>query len=249
MVDTGPKYPAGPLPGSNGIGFFQIGVSPIGTLADFDVWKTIISQYANSPILTQLIENIFEYLDQTRDIEAFFDLVMNLDTAQGYGLDVWGRIVGVNRVLQVQSGQWWDFAEALPGSYTFGQAPYYSGASLTSNFRLSDQAYRALILAKAAANITDGSIPAINRILMALFPHRGNAYVTEGTQSAEWFGFAESVNANGFNQASFYTGAEISTMTMSYVFDFQLSPVELAIVQNSGVLPKPTGVAATVVTP
>jgi hypothetical protein len=36
-------------------------------------------------------------------------------------------------------------------------------------------------------------------------------------------------------------------MTMAYVFTFGLTPVELAIVQNSGVLPKSTGVAATVV--
>ena len=36
-------------------------------------------------------------------------------------------------------------------------------------------------------------------------------------------------------------------MTMQYVFNFTLSPVELAIVEESGVLPKPVGVAATVV--
>jgi hypothetical protein len=248
MVDTGPKYPAGPLPGSNGIGFFQIGVSPIGVLADFDVWKTIISQYANSPILTQLIENIFEYIDQTRDIEAFFDLVMNLDTAEGYGLDVWGRIVGVNRVLQVPSGEWFDWEESLPGAYTFGQSPYFSGTSLTNNFRLSDQTYRTLILVKAAANITDGSIPAINRILMTLFPNRGNAFVTDGRSYPEWFGFEESRNASGFNQNGFYSGQTVGSMEMTYTFNFPLTPVELTIVQSSGVLPKPTGVAATVVT-
>lgn len=245
---SGPEYPRGPVPGSNGIGLFQIGISPIGQLPDFDVWTTIISQFANSDILTRLIENIFAYLDQTKNFEAFFDLVMNVDTAQDYGLDVWGRIVGVNRVLQVQSGDWWDFAEALPGAYTFGQSPYYSGTSLTSNFRLSDQAYRTLIFVKAAANITDGSIPAINGILMSLFPNRGNAYVTEGRQTGGWFGFAESVNAAGFNQSSFYAGTpEIETMVMAYTFAFSLAPVELAIVLNSGVLPKPTGVAASVV--
>lgn len=247
MADTGPQYPKGPLPGSNGIGLFTIGVSPIGDIPAWDVWQTVISQYANSPILTRLIENIFAYLDQTANFQAFFDLVQNVDTAEEYGLDCWGRIVGVNRVLQVNAGNWFGFEEATPGSYTFGQGSFYSGASLTSNYSLSDEAYRTLIFAKAAANITDGSIPAINRILMTLFPHRGNAYVTEGSHAGEWFGFAESVNAQGFNQAAFYSGSAIPTMTMSYVFEFQLSPVELAIVQNSGVLPKPTGVQASVV--
>lgn len=244
---SGPEYPRGPLPGSNGIGVFQIGVSPIGQLADFDVWTTIISQYANSPILTRLIENIFAYLDQTRDFEAFFDLIMNVDTAEGYGLDVWGRIVGVNRVLQVPSGAWFDWEEALPGSYGFNQAPYFSGTSLTSNFRLSDQTYRTLILTKAAANITDGSIPAINRILMTLFPNRGNAYVTDGRSFPEWFGFDEAGNSSGFNQDGFYSGQTVGSMEMTYTFTFPLSPVELTIVQSSGVLPKPTGVSATVV--
>lgn len=247
MTDTGPLYPPGPLPGSNGLGQFQIGVSPLGTIPSFDIWQTIISQYANSPILVQLIENIFSYLDQTQNFDAFFDYIWNVDTAQGYGLDVWGRIVGVNRVLQVPVGSWFGFDEALPGSFTFNQGSFYSGSVLTNNFILSDQAYRTLIFAKAASNITNGSIPAINRILMNLFPNRGNCYVTEGSQENDWFGFEESNNAQGFNQAAFYSGSSINTMTMTYTFEFQLTAVELAIVQSSGVLPKSTGVSASVV--
>lgn len=320
---TGPQFPPGPQPGSNGIGLFKIGISPIGEIARFDVWQTIISQYANSPIITRLIENTFEYIDQTRNIERFFDLVMNVDTAEGYGLDVWGRIVGVNRVLQVQTGSWFGFAEASPGSEgfndagpsslgpnfgfdgatqsVFGEAQFgidlqwtngvksggalYSGDPLTSNYSLSDQAYRTLIFAKAAANITDGSTPAINRILMSLFPNRGNAYVQDGDFYPRWFGFYESQNAASFNDAGpltygpnmgfeeadaspfgqaqfgideqwsneataggeFYSGAPVQSMQITYTFTFPLSAVELAIVQQSGVLPKPTGVAASVV--
>jgi len=247
MTDTGPAYPRGPLPGSNGLGQFAIGISPIGSLPTFGVWQTVISQYANSPILTRLIENIFAYLDQTVNFDAFFDFIWNVDTAQGVGLDIWGRIVGVNRVLQVEVGNWFGYNEALPGSFTFSQGSFYSGDPLTDNFALSDQSYRQLILAKAAANITNGSIPAINQILLSLFPHRGNCYVTEGSQLGAWFGFQEATNAQGFNQASFYSGAPLSTMTMTYTFEFPLTPVELAIVQQSGVLPKSTGVFASVV--
>lgn len=231
----------------NGLGQFQIGVSPIGDVPPFDIFSTLLSQYANSPRLTAIIEDVFAYLDQTANIAKFFDFVMYLDQAQGYGLDVWGRIVGVNRVLHVNSGDWLGFDEATPGAQPFGQSAFYSGAPTTSNYALSDQSYRQLILAKAAANITNGSIPAINQILLSLFPHRGNCYVTEGGSPGTWFGFEEALNTVGFNQASFYSGSAIETMTMTYTFEFQLSPVELAIVQNSGVLPKPTGVAASVV--
>lgn len=248
MTDTGPEYPPGPQPGSNGIGLFAIGISPLGDIPSFDVWRTIISQYANSPILDRLIENIFAYLDQTRNFSDFFDYIWNVDTAQGYGLDIWGRIVGVTRMLQVSSVNYFGYEEALPGPWTFNQGTFFAGQPLTNNFRLSDNAYRQLILAKAAANITNGSIPAINRILMTLFPNRGNCYVTEGGFDAgEWFGFAESTNAKGWDQAPFYSGAALTNMQMTYTFEFQLSPVELAIVQQSGVLPKPTGVAASVV--
>lgn len=248
MADSsGPPYPRPPAGVPNGLGQFAIGISPIGGVPPFDVWQTVISQFANSNRLTTLITNLFAYLDQTANFEMFFDYIMNVDTAAGYGLDVWGRIVGVNRVLQVNAGDWFGFAEALPGSQTFGFGSFYSGGKLTDNYALSDEAYRTLIFAKAAANITNGSIPAINRILMDLFPNRGNAYVTEGYHSSTWFGFAESTNAEGFGQAPFYSGSSIGSMEMTYTFTFQLTPVELAIVQNSGVLPKPTGVTASVV--
>lgn len=233
MADTGRDYP----PGTTEAGF---GVP-------FDVWQTVLSQYANSEILTQLILDIDAYLDQTANLDAFYNLIWNVDTAVGYGLDVWGRIVGVNRVLQVSVTNWFGYKEALPGSFTFSQGAFYSGAPLTNNFALSDDAYRLLIFAKAAANITNGSIAAINQILLNLFPGRGNCYVTEGSTNGTWFGFKESINAQGFNQSPFYSGSGIHTMTMSYVFEFTLTPVELAIVQQSGVLPKSTGVSASVI--
>lgn len=283
---SGRDYPLGPQHGSNGIGLFQIGVSPIGTIPSFDIWSTVISQYANSDILTTLITNLFDYIDPTKNLESFFDLIWNVDTAEGYGLDVWGRIVGVNRILQVSVGTWFGFQEALPGIDTFNDAGpvtlipgfgfqesdywqpfnqaqfglivefdgsltqggfFYSGQKPTDNYRLSDQAYRQLILTKAAANITDGSIPAINRILMSLFPNRGNCFVTDGYQGSSYFGFEESQNALTFGQESFYSGQTISTMVMTYVFQFPLSPVEQSIVLSSGVLPKSTGVASNVV--
>lgn len=249
MAESGPPYPrpAAGLP--NGIGEFEIGISPIGNMPAFDLWKTVISQYANSPILTRLIANVFAYIDKTANVETFFDFIMNVETAQGYGLDVWGRIVGVNRVLKVAVGDWFGFEEASPGSDTFGQGAFFSGTPTTENFSLSDQAYRQLIFAKAAANITNGSVPAINRILMSLFPNRGNCYVSEGHRGTEYFGFVEAQNTFGFNQAPFYNGETIQTMTMTYVFQFPLTPVELAIIQQSGVLPKSTGVAASVSVP
>lgn len=218
---SGPPYPRVD-PDSNAIGNFVIGVSSIGTIPPFDFWRTIISQYSNSPILTTLISNFFDYIDQTINFDNFFDNIWNLDTAQGFGLDVWGRILGVSRILEIPSSDMFlGFEEAGdPNFVGFNQAPFYSGVGSTSNFALSDTAYRFLLFAKAFANISDGSIASINQILLSLFPRRGNCYVVDGLD-----------------------------MTMEYVFEFQLSAVELAIVLNSGVLPRPVGVSATVVVP
>lgn len=269
--DTGPPYPPPPRAGSNAIGTLTIGVSPIGDIPPFNIWDTIISQYANSSILTQIILNWDSYLDQTENFDNLYDFIWNVATARGYGLDVWGRIVGVNRLLRISVGDWFGFAEALPGSEPFEQGSFYSGESVIETYALTDQAYRTLIYAKAAANITSGSIKAINRILMGLFPNRGNTYVKEGQDIGPFFGFAEatdclgfnqaqfyfevlgtffgfeeSTNCVGFNQEPFYDGTEILPltviMTMTYVFEFPLTSVEFAIVQNSGVLPKSTGV-------
>lgn len=208
-----------PRPGSNGIGLFAIGVSPIGTIIPFDYWDTVISQYANSPILTTLIGNMDEYLDQTENLDDFYDLIFNVATAQGYGLDVWGSIVNVSRTLDVPgTSNYFGFEEAGIGANPFNTEPFFSGQQLTNNFILADSAYRVLIYAKALANICDGSIPAINQILLRLFPNRGNCFVTDGLD-----------------------------MSMTYTFQFALTPVELAIVAQSGALPKSTGVSATVV--
>ena len=209
-----------PVPGSNQIGQFQIGVSPIGDISPFDFWTTCLSQYANSPILIQLISNLAQYVDQTANFDAFYDSIWNLDTAFGTGLDIWGRILGVSRTLAVGTTSYLGFEEPLePTIFTpFGQAPLYSGGSISESYTLSDTAYRTLLFAKALANICDGTIPSINQLLLNLFPNRGNCYIVDG-----------------------------ENLTMTYTFNFPLTSVELAIVQSSGVLPRTSGVLASVV--
>lgn len=181
--------------------------------------RTLVSQFANSPVLLRLIGNMSDYLDPGADFDAFYALVWNVDTAQGYGLDVWGRIVGIGRAVRVPSSKWFGFAEAGgAGALPFNQGVFYGGQTLTTPVTLDDESYRVLILAKALGNISDGSIPGFNRILQNLFAGRGNCYVRD--------------NQN---------------MTISYVFEFPLTAIETAILSQSGVLPRPVGVAAKVV--
>jgi Protein of unknown function (DUF2612) len=181
---------------------------------------TIVSQYATAPTIISLVHSMNDWKDPRPNLDAFYDLIWNVDTAIGHGLDVWGRIVGVGRVLQAASGVYLGFAEAAdPTSETpFNQAPFYSGQPTTGNYALTDDGFRTLIFAKALSNITDGSIRQVNQILMTLFPGRGNCYVID--------------NQN---------------MSMVYHFNFVLAPFEAAIVLASGVMPKPAGIILTVV--
>jgi hypothetical protein len=140
---------------------------------------------------------------------------------------VWGRIVGVGRVLQLSAQTFFGMENPInteASGVGFNQAPLYHGTALTDNYSLLDGPFRALILAKALANISDGTIGSINQIMINLFglagplPLPGNSYCTDG-----------------------------ENMTMTYTFSTTLDPVTEAIVFQSGALPKPCGVSATVV--
>jgi hypothetical protein len=268
---TGPPYPPPPAPGSQAIGVGRVGTTlQIGDIQAFDYRSTIISQYANSPVICLLVDAMNAWLDPTHNIESFFDNIFNVDTAVGYGLDVWGRIVGVNRVVQIAIGKWFGFAQGLPDTDVFGGGPqpagsaFWTGQPLTSNYYFADQQYRRMILAKAAFNITDGSIKGINKIMMMLFPQRGNAWVSElPADMHAYFGFwqadglgppgasigpAGESDIQGFGLAGFFSGQfPPSRMSITYHFAFQLSAAEIAMVTQSGILPRPGGVKSNVV--
>lgn len=185
--------------------------------------KTIASQFANSPTINQLVVNFNQYIDPRTDFKNFFDFVWNVNTAQFWGLDIWGRIVGVSRVIPIPGtngsfgfansdvpADWQNFGSfSAPGA----GGPFYAGQANTGSFTLNDTAYRTLILAKALANIAATTAPALNQLVTNLFPGRGRAYTIDGRD-----------------------------MTMTYVFEFSLSSIELAILSFSGVLPHPGGV-------
>ena len=66
-----------------------------------NVEQTIISQYTHSPIINQIIGYFNGSIDPNADLERFCHAIWNVETAQTYGLNVWGRIVG--RALSVKS--------------------------------------------------------------------------------------------------------------------------------------------------
>lgn len=178
-----------------------------------DIEKTIISQYGNSATITQLIQFMNQYIDPRADFEQFYNYVWNVETAQGFGLDIWGKIVGVGRELNIPStNPYFGFNEGLD-YFPFNEGTFYNGENQTQVYTLADDAYRQLILVKALANISATTAPAINQLLQNLFPGRGRSYVND-----------------------------LGNMQMRYTFEFPLEPFEYAIVTQSGALLRPAGV-------
>lgn len=182
-----------------------------------NVEQTIISQYANSDAITKLIHGMNDCIDPSADFDKFYDFVWNVQTAQGFGLDIWGKIVVVSRYLKTTgTDPLVGFNEAVD-FYPFDDGTWYDGSSATSTFRLSDDAYRVLILAKALRNISRSDAKTANTLLQNMFASRGKCYVND-----------------------------LGKMSMRYTFEFQLTDYEFAIITQSGVMPRPAGVTAYV---
>lgn len=182
-----------------------------------NVEQTIGSQYANSPTLRQMIDSMNQFFDPRADIQAFYDAVWNVNTAQGFGLDIWGKIVGVSRQLTVPNTDLIAFGFKEGGAPSFDIATFYEGGPNTTTYTLDDLNYRKLILAKAFSNISICSAASINQQLKNLFPGRGRAYVND-----------------------------YRDMTMRFTFEFALEPFELAILLQSGAPTRPAGVQSLI---
>ena len=182
-----------------------------------NVEQTIVSQYGNSATITQLIQNMNAYIDPQADIDNFYNVVWNVETAQGFGLDIWGRIVNISRNLLIPSaGSYFGFKDGLADYSPFGQEPFYNGSpAATDTYTLSDDAYRTLILAKALANISAANAPSINQLMQNLFASQGRFYVND-----------------------------LGNMQMRYTFEFILNAYQFTIVTQSGVMIRPAGVGA-----
>ena len=123
-----------------------------------------------------LINDFNEWIDPEQNIQNFYDKIWNIHTAQGYGLDVWGRILGVTRYLTINTTKVLGFVHSF---YPFNEAPFFNGTGSHSNFALADEPFRLLLLVKAMSNICGCTIPSLNKLISYLFQNRGKCYVRD----------------------------------------------------------------------
>lgn len=170
-----------------------------------NVKDTLISQYANSPIICRLISDFNEYIDPQSDLDNFYRLIWNLDTAQGIGLDFWGKVVGISREIIID-----DKNQFIGSTLASEDLKKYTEGS---RHFMNDEMFRTIILMKAMCNIMYTTAYHINGLLQTLFSKRGRAYfIKSGTMSAR------------------------------YVFEFNLTPEEKAVIISTNLLPRPSGV-------
>ena len=183
--------------------------------------QTILSQYANSPTLLALIQEYNANVDPSADIDSFFYNIWNIDTASGAGLNLLGRIIDVSRIVQIPNTTGFFGFSQQTGSVGFGQGVLYDGSTSTQGqYELSDDAYRALILLKAAVNIGNCAIPTLNKILGQLFSAQVTGSISGTTLiiSAVASGvvsIGQSVTGTGVTAGTVITGGAGTTWTVN----------------------------------
>lgn len=115
-----------------------VSIDDLRSLASY----AIQSQYSASPKMGKLITSFQGRLSPYDEIDLFFNKIFDIYTAEGYGLDNWGRILDINRVVE--------------------------DADTGVSYRLEDEPYRLLLLYKALANISSADAETLNRLLSEL---------------------------------------------------------------------------------
>ena len=143
----------------------------------FDTWdiaETVQSQYATSKRMRAVIDAFWQAINPKSDIDLLYKKLVNPRTAEGWGLDIWGRIVAIGRSYLAVEDDTPYFGFDPPGDIVnprldnFGNAPFYK--QVLGKVRLGDTAFRTYVFLKALINISNSSLASLNRMVKLLFP-------------------------------------------------------------------------------
>ena len=154
----------------------------------FDTWdiaETVQSQYATSKRMRAVIDAFWQAINPKSDIDLLYKKLVNPRTAEGYGLDVWGRIVAIGRSYLAVEDDTPYFGFDPPGDVVnprldnFGNAPFYK--QVLGKVRLGDTAFRTYVFLKALINISNSSLASLNQAVKLLFPDADIQILHTGT--------------------------------------------------------------------
>lgn len=142
---------------------------------------TVQSQYSASPRILFLAEYYWSMLDPTESINLMLKKMIDPVTAEGSGLDAWGRIVGIKRALVPTVGEYLAFDPADLNNElgdSFNNAPWNP---LLASGMAPDAVYRMYVFVKAMLNIGNGSLADLNRYFSLLYENSGITVLHVGT--------------------------------------------------------------------
>lgn len=180
----------------------------------------IQSQYSASKKILALAAGFQERIDPHVDVDLFYRKMMDIYTAEGFGLDNWGVILQIGRTIPgPYAGDCFGFDGS--GLVPFDQLPFVpdsgSGAAVTM-ITLDDELFRLLLLYKALANISASDAATQNKLLSVLID----------------------TGIGGFGNVAYVL--EIDTMVIRWVFEDYMTPLQLAVFRVAGTLARGAGV-------
>ena len=130
----------------------------------------MLSQYANSPSYVKLYNGLMELFSNAKLISDWYNVVYNLKTATGFGLDIWGEILNQGRQLSYTEN-------GTTVNIYLGGEQTIDGVVYSATYM--EELYRTVLFMKTLSNITNCTINSLNSLLQYYFKNRGGVYVLE----------------------------------------------------------------------
>lgn len=180
----------------------------------------IQSQYSASKKILALAAGFQERIDPHVDVDLFYRKMIDIYTAEGFGLDNWGVILQIGRTIPgPYAGDCFGFDGS--GLAPFDQLPFApdsGSAAAVTMITLDDELFRLLLLYKALANISASDAATQNKLLSVLID----------------------TGIGGFGNVAYVL--EIDTMVIRWVFEDHMTPLQIAVFKVAGTLARGAGV-------
>lgn len=174
--------------------------------------NTVMKEYSNSATLLQLLAYSDQWIDMSQFTAQFLANVWDISTAVNFGLDIWGRILGQSRYIQIQpptAGAYfgWNIAPTALANHNIGTG---NGSAVTftvtglSGTPVTPNAGAVFYVAGVA---TAGTVTGTS-VTFATAPANGAAITWTGTYTQT------GTNWKPWGQAPFYAG--VTNATVSY---------------------------------
>jgi len=127
-----------------------------------------LSQYANSVKYMALFDNLSNLFNNAKTIGDWYNVVYNLKTASGYGLDIWGVILNQGRQFSYEENG------SIVNIFLGGEQTI-DGITYSADYM--EDMYRMVLFLKALVYITNCTLASLNNLLQFYFADKGRVYV------------------------------------------------------------------------